>query len=275
LVLTVAAHYYLESADLIQSVQLQTQSIEAARLAGNHPLELTISSNLGLIYATLGLYAQARATLAAGVARAEALGDRRLHANALCYLGYVQWRSGDRDLARHMEEQALKELLATDDAYGGATCQAYLGYILENSAELALAVEYLAQARVGFAKIGAHPDRFEVQAIEARVMLAQGQRAEARQLANEVWDYIREHGSQGLGSPSLAYLCVTAVFEATEGDNPTRAAREVIDAGYRSLMQKADQISDVEWRRSFLENVTENRTLIEKWQSQSAHPIGP
>jgi len=170
-----------------------------------------------------------------------------------------------------MEEQALNELTATDEAYGEATCRAYLGYILEDAGEPTLAAEHLAQASAGFAKLGVDPDRFEAQAVEARATLAQGQRAEARQLASEVWAYLHEHGSQGLGSPSLAYVCVAAVFEATEGDDPTSAARAVIEAGYRELIRNADHISAAEWRRSFLENVAENRAVVERWQADHTY----
>jgi hypothetical protein len=42
------------------------------------------------------------------------------------------------------------------------------------------------------------------------------------------------------------------------------SAREVIEKGYHDLMQHAEKISDPEWRRSFLENITENRRIVER-----------
>jgi hypothetical protein len=141
-----------------------------------------------------------------------------------------------------------------------------LGYILEDARDSIGAADHLALARTGFAKLGAEPDRFEAQAVEAQAMLAQGRKAEAQQLASEVWTYLHEHGSQGLGSPSLAYVCVADVFEATEGDDPASAAHAVIEAGYRDLMQRAEKISDATWHRSFLENVAENRAMVERWR---------
>ena len=264
LVLTVAAQYYMESGDLVRSVQLQSQSVEAAKRAGNHSLELTISANLGLIYATLGLYAQARTTLEAGQARAEAVGDRRLCASNLYHLGYVYWLSGDRELAQQVVEQSLQELTEIGDAYGEAACLAYLGYILEGAGNLALAAGHLAQARMAFAEVGMEPDRFEAQAVEARVALAQGRREEARQLAIEVWHYIREHGTVGIGLPSWVCVCVADVLGAAA--TPGISSREVIEAGYRDLMERAAKIGDAEWRRSFLENVAENREIVERWE---------
>ena len=41
--------------------------------------------------------------------------------------------------------------------------------------------------------------------------------------------------------------------------------REVIERGYRELMQSAEKISDVQWCLSFLENVAENKAIVERW----------
>jgi tetratricopeptide (TPR) repeat protein len=265
-VLTVAAHYYLESGDLVRSVQLQSRSVEAARRAGKHTLELTINANLGLIYARLGLYAQAQTTLEAGLARVEVMVDRRLHANTIRHLGYVYWSNGDSVRAQQMEEQALKELTEIGDAYGVVACLAYLGYIFEGAGELTLAAEHLAQARAGFADMDMDAERFEAQAVEARVALAQGRKEEARQLAVEAWNYLNEHGAEGMELPSLAYACVADVFSAINRVEPGIPAREVIEAGHRELMQSADKISNAEWRQSFLENVAGNREIIDQWE---------
>jgi len=106
-----------------------------------------------------------------------------------------------------------------------------------------------------------------VQAVEARCLLALGQREAARQLATEVWAYLCEHGTDGIDYPSRVYVCVADVFGAIE--TPGVSAREVIKAGYRDLMQRAAKISDADWRRSFLENAAENRAIVERWESRS------
>jgi predicted ATPase/DNA-binding SARP family transcriptional activator/class 3 adenylate cyclase len=265
-ILTVAAYYYLESGDLVRSVQLQVQSADAAQRAGNHK-DTTIRANLGSIYATLGLYSQARSTLETALTQAELLADRWLHANILCRLGYVDWRSGEKKLAQQAQEKALNELTIIGDAYGEAACLAYLGYILEDAGEWASAEEYLTKARAGFAEIGVDSDRVEAQAVEARVVFAQGRQEEARQLAMGAWNYLREHGTEELNSPSLLYVCIADVLDGVEISDVS--AHEVIEAGYRDLMQKAEKISDPEWRCSFLENIDENRAIVEQWEKRT------
>jgi DNA-binding SARP family transcriptional activator len=259
-VLTVAAFYCLESGDFVRSVQLQSQSVDAARRAGDLALELKITANLGLIYTLMGVYDLARNTLETVQARIAMVGDRRLQAGNLRHLGYVYWCCGDRELAQQIEEQALAELSATGDSYGEAACLAYLGYILEDSGKLTAAAECLAKARLAFAEMHMDPDRFEAQAVEARVALAQGRREEAQRLVIEVWQYLCEQGTADLSSPARIYACVIDVLAVVEIPGVSRDL--VIEAGYAELIQTAEKISDADWRRAFLENIAENRVIV-------------
>lgn len=264
LVLTVAAQYSMETGDLVRSVQLQVQSAEAAQQAGKRVLEITIRANLGLIFATLGLYAQAQTVLETALATADALGDRRLQASARRHLGYVHGSSDNITLAVQMEQQALEEMTGTNDAYGEAACLAYLGYFLEASGQLVLAAEHLIRAQEIFGEIGVEADKFEAQATQARVALRQGKHDEARQLTLSVWNYLRENGTEGLSSPAWIYVCIADVL--AEISIPDISSEQVIEIGYQDLMQRAEKISDIDWRQSFLENVSENRAIVEMWE---------
>ena len=220
---------------------------------------------LGFTYAQLGLYAQARSALETGLNLANLMGIGRYQAYHRVNLGFVCWRMGDLNTAVQMEEQALKEFTATGEAFGQAACQAYLGYIYEEAGDLVRAAGFLAKARVGFTQLGVEPDAYEAQAVEARVAFAQGQQEAARRLADEVWQYLCEHGTEGLSSPSFTYVCVCAdVLSAVE--IPEVSHREVIDIGYGELMQRAEKISDADWRWSFLENVAENKIIVDRWK---------
>jgi predicted ATPase/DNA-binding SARP family transcriptional activator/class 3 adenylate cyclase len=263
LVFTVAAQYYMASNDLTRALKYQRQSAEATRLARNLTMEATVNANLGMLYSMLGLYSQARSAVMVGLERAELLGDRWLHASALRHLGYLTWCSGDRDAGRQMLEQSLQELEATGDLYGIAACQAYLGYILEEAGEYNLAAGYLAKARADFTQMGLEPDKFEAQAVEARVALALGRTDDAQQLASEVWNYLCEQGTEGISTPALVYLCVADVLTTT--GNTAIAPHAVLEKGYREITGQAEKISNPEWRCSFLENVIENKALMERW----------
>jgi predicted ATPase/DNA-binding SARP family transcriptional activator len=260
------ALYHVEGGNLAQAIQFLTQSLEAARLARVRHLDLEsqYQGHLGFTYAHLGLYTQAREALEVGLELANLMGIGRYQAYHKVNLGFVCWRMGDLNTAIQMEEQALKEYSATGETFGRTVCQTYLGYIYEGAGKLALAEKYLAEARAGYVEVEVDADKFETQAVEARVAFAQGRWEEARRLTVEVWNYLCEHGIEGLASPSFVYACIADVLDGVE--IPGISPYEVIETAYRELMQSAEKISDLEWRRSFLEQVSENRAIVERWK---------
>jgi len=263
------ALYYVNEGDPARGARCLSQSLEAARRARVRALDLECQylGHLGVAYAHLGLYTQARAALAEGLDLANLMGIGRYQAYHLLNLGFVCSQLEDFEAAVQMEEMALAKFSAGGDAYGQAACRATLGNICEATGNLDLAAEYLAAACAGYAEIGADSDRFEAQSTAARVALGQGQPDKARCLALEIWEFLAEHGTAGFGPTAWIYLCIADVVAAVEA--PGLSAGEAIEAGYRDLMQRAAQISDVEWRRSFLENVAENRALVVRWEEIS------
>jgi hypothetical protein len=101
----------------------------------------------------------------------------------------------------------------------------------------------------------------------ARCSLAQGQLEAAREFALEVWNHLSVHGPDGLELPTLCYQTCADIFDALGESENSRAA---IEAGYRDLMVRAEKISDVEWRKSFLDNVSEHRAIVELWERSSS-----
>ena len=260
------AFYYSRVGDLSRALPLMRQGAGAARRAGNRQKESRLDLNIGFVLVQLGRFAEARAALEAGLALAEAIGDRALQTSHLYNLSYVYWCSGDRDKARVLGERALLEFRTTGhNPLGHACCLTYLGVYLEEAGDWTAAATYLAEARAELVRIRANMFRMEAQAVEARCRLALGRREEAQQLAAEVWVHLHERGTEGMDFPSRAYVCVADVCNAMETSGIS--AREVIEASYRDLMQRAEKISDAEWRRSFLENVAENRAVVERWQA--------
>jgi predicted ATPase/DNA-binding SARP family transcriptional activator len=262
------ALYYVESGDLARAAQSLNESLEAARRSSIRRLDLEAQyyGHLGFTYAQLGLYAQALQALEAGLALATLMGLGRYQAYHKLNLGFVYWRLGDLDTAVRMEEQVLQEYSATGEAFGQAASRAYLAYIYEAKGNLAFAAENLAQARQGFAEIGVDTEKIEVQAVQARVALAQGRQEQAREMTGEVWKYLCEQGTEGLGSPTWVFACIADVLDRIE--IPGISSHDVIEAGYRDLMQRAEKISDPDWRRSFIEDVAENRAIVERWKAK-------
>lgn len=263
--LSCVAIYHHFGGELSRAVRLWQQSGQAARRAGDRITETRTFINVGFTYIQLGLYTQARAVLEEALALAEAIGEQGLHAALLNNLSYVNWCLGDQRQALALAKSALLEhRSAAASPFDRAVCQSYLGFFLADVGEWAAASDYLAEARAGFTRIGTNSHGVELQAVEATCLLALGRQDEARQLAVATWAYLSERGAIGIRFLARVYIHVADLFAALA--EPGIAPHKVIRAGYRDLMQRADQISDLEWRRSFLENVAENRTLVERWR---------
>jgi predicted ATPase/DNA-binding SARP family transcriptional activator len=262
-ILTAAAYYYLEADDLASAVLFQRESLKAAQQGGDHQLMLTLNANLALLYTMLGLYAEARTTLERGLEQAAQVGDPWMQAGIMRHLGLVQWCCGELGPAVARFDEALALFARVGDAFGSAACHSYLGYVLEATGTYGRAAEHLTIARAGFTALGLEENRVEVQAVEARVLLALGRWDEARQCAHEAWALLREHGLAGCTERSLVCLALADVFAAF--DDPELPPAEVLHIGYDDMMQRVTRISNPEWRRSFLENVPANRILGERW----------
>jgi class 3 adenylate cyclase/tetratricopeptide (TPR) repeat protein len=263
--------FYIHEGDSFRAVQLMQDVAQAARQAGDHYLETRYLYNMAFAYIQMGLYDQALAISEEVMRLAESRGDE-LMTSFTSNLSYLYWCLGNQEQAIALGEQILLKLRVSDEnPYNKAGCLAYLGYYLESAGEWQKAAAYLREAQEIFTRIGDKSVRLEQQVVEARCLAALGRLEEARQLAGDGWSYIREHGYVGMEIPSRVYRGVADVVTLIEVPGIS-SVREVIDAGYLDLMEQAGKISNVEWRRSFLENVAENRTIVERWKGLTGNP---
>jgi DNA-binding SARP family transcriptional activator/tetratricopeptide (TPR) repeat protein len=264
--------YYRSLGDLSHALQILDQSTQAARRAGDRRWESRMALNIGLLYIQLGLYSQARKVLEEGIVLADAIAERELTTSHKDNLSYALWCIGERKQAIALAEEALHEFQAElYRPYGEAGCLADLGCYFYDRGNWDKAVGYLAEARHKFTEMSTSTEAMEQQALEARCLLALGRHEEARQLATESWSHLNAHGSIGINFPARMYCSIADTF--AEIESPPVSAREVIEAGHRDLMASAEKISDAEWRKSFLENVAENRSIIERWESLNKSDI--
>jgi len=97
----------------------------------------------------------------------------------------------------------------------------------------------------------------------AACAVMQGQLDEARKYVDFVWKHVKDLGWAGMESPGTVYRTCAEVFDAL---GETESAEQVIQSAYQALMEKAEMINVAEWRQSFLENVPDNRAIIEMWE---------
>jgi predicted ATPase/class 3 adenylate cyclase len=257
-VLNNVAVHYMEAGDIARSAQLMQVMVEINHRLGNRLGEASGLLNLGYNFLLLGLFERCRTSLEQAQQLMEATGARRESAYSLLNLGLVYWRSGDAATAQRTLEQALRELVEISDRFGEAAGRSYLGLVCELAGDANQAVHYFTAAATQFDDIGARGYAADARAGLARNELQRARRQDAHQAASEVWDYLNQHGPQGLEFPMRAYLTCAEVFAAVGLPVQAQAARA---AGYQELHTRAARISNAAWRQSYLENIPEHHAL--------------
>jgi hypothetical protein len=191
------------------------------------------------------------------LAAADRLGLSTVSALARQNLGVVLARLGRLAEARALEERAVGELQAHGDRRLEAASRCYLSAILAELGEAA-AAEREAVIAVGLTAT-TPPSHALALATLAEVELARGAVAAAGEHSGAAMAILDALG--GLDEGDATVRLVRARVLALTG--PAAAARAAARAARERLLMTAEKIGDARWRRSFLENVAENRATLE------------
>jgi len=258
--------FYAEAGDIVRAIDLIVELVEITRRLDER-LGLAINlSNLGYNRLRLGLYAAGLHSLGESLSVSESIGARHLNAFTRLNYGLACLLVGDLSQARQALEQSLRELVIIQDQFGQAAGWLYLGRLYEEEGEFALAQGHYNQALECFEKSALPEYACDARAGLARCHLRQGKITQAATITRQVWAALGEQEGKGMEFPILAYHTCAQVF--ISGQEYT-AAKEVLTTGRRVLVESASRIKDPAWRAIYLEQVAENRALIENWQKYS------
>jgi tetratricopeptide (TPR) repeat protein len=225
--------------------------------------EALVLGNLGYSYVLLGLPDLGLAVLEQASTIAEAIGARQQQAYNQLNLGLAHIRSGEAQFAKGVLEHSIPELEILGDVFGQATNLTYLALALEQSGELDHAAKRFEEARGILNQIGARGYANDALSGLARCLYGQGKTDEAQEQIGNLWQDLKAQGVQGMEFSTLAYHSCAEIFFAL---GESKRAGDAIEAGYWDLMDRAERISDLDWLKSYLQNVLEHRTIIEMWQ---------
>jgi tetratricopeptide (TPR) repeat protein len=260
MVMTNIAYHYGFSGDLSQAVNIQLQQVEIVRRLSNLYGETKGLLNLGYYYILLGRYEQGVPVLEQALQRAEAISSRQNIDLARINLSLAYWRMGRAQESQDLLRQIFLELVEEGDTFYRAICATYLGLVLEHTGEIGEARRQFGYAADQLRALKMKGYLHDALAGQARGAIAIGSMEEAAEFAEELWGYLCTEKGYGMEFPHLAYLTCAGVFTSL-GDQ--ERARQAIIQGCQDLSERAARISDPEWRRSYLENVPENRKLFE------------
>jgi tetratricopeptide (TPR) repeat protein len=260
------AVFYSEGGDIARATQLYIQLVETTHRLGERFGEAIALSNLGYNYVLLGLYAPALKALNDSMQLAESIGARHQSAFTRLNLGLALLRHGSVEKARGELENAITEVETMGDNFGLAAGCTYLGLTLEATGDPGSAHQFYKNAERIFIESGVRGYANDARIGLARCLLSLGQLDEANQLANRAWAELKAHGAKGTEFPILLYESCADIFKEMGEVEKTNQA---IKAGYTELMERANKISNPNWRKSYLENVPEHKAVIESWEKFS------
>ena len=267
-VLNRAGFCYSQLADFARWHPLWLEQIELDHRLGNRSQEANGLGNLGSSYAGMGLYKQARVIIEQARKISEDLGASRALAYNLMSLAEIYLETGDLRQASQMAEQALQEISPSKDARGKSFTLILLGCILLAMGDAPGAFRRLKDAHDLALSHQLAATVSESNAGLAACAVMQGQLDEAWKYVHAAWDYLKEHGWIGMGSPGKVYRTCAEVFDAL-GD--VENLQQTIEIGYLEVMKVADLRNNMpDWRRSFLENVPDHRAIVEMWERRKS-----
>ncbi len=280
-----------------------SEALEVLKLAGEPAAKITCLLHLARASCRLGQYDAALDYAQAGQKLANYTDNQNSHALADLILGWIQQHLGDYDLAekhfqaafqircligdRHGQATALgrlgclacdqqkyedglpycREALEISQAIGDRENEAYalsgIGLIYENMGDLETAVSTYRQALTIHHEIGAANLAVSDQAGLARIALARQNFETAREHIAAVTDWILAGKAQQCWRPWTIYQ---SAYEVLTTLDETDTAAAILDEAHLILHQRAQEISEPELRRSFLEKVAVNREIEQTWQ---------
>lgn len=219
--------------------------------------------NTGAISALLGDYAEARTSLDASLAVSRKIGHRYAEGQGLLYLGMLSLQLGDLEQACEQSQCAEQIAGQIGDAATQATALLNLGHAQAAQERYTVAAGTYHRALELLKDAGEPALSAEAQAGLAELTLAEGDLPRAVGLVEEVLPSLENEALTQTGEPFRIYLACYHVLQAA-GDP---RARQVLEAGYRLLQERAARIGDENARRTFLEVVPVRRKIVEAWES--------
>ncbi|MCC6271131.1 MAG: tetratricopeptide repeat protein, partial [Microbacteriaceae bacterium] len=238
-------------AELMLRDALRTQQI-----LNNQWWQAIILNELGILYLTVGNLAESQKALELGLT----LDQEGIEAYLLCNLGQVLRDSGEWRKA----EEVLQEGLTLAQTQGDTHLEAiYLNDLALVSLRMQKFDEAFERAQLSLEKFQALQLNLSITSdlsIMATAQLAMKNRSAALTIVANNLQILDNCDGEGPDFPQRDYLMCYQVLQAL---GETTQASHALKAAHRLLMRQAERISDLDMRRSYLENVAYNHSILQ------------
>ncbi len=212
----------------------------------------------GLIALALGDYEQAEREATAARAIFDDIGERLGYVIATVTLGNVRYRIGDAEGAEAHLLQAQTEAEALGSPLFEAFALQDLGIQYYEKDRIAEAIPRLAQAAANWRDTGERLNRYQCETYLALCHLASGNEAQARALADAVWQAFEVDRVAG-ETPQNWYWALAQLLDQL---GRTEHYASALRAAFDEIQTQSRAIVDHAVRRRFYSAVAINRTIV-------------
>jgi tetratricopeptide (TPR) repeat protein len=246
----------LVAGDPGDALDLASAAASAFERAGNAREACYERQGVALSYMQLGAWSEAEHVLRGVLEVAERLGLARLVATVKHNLGLVAAHLG-RPEAKRLEAEGLDGFLAHGDKRLAGAAHVYMALI--HALERNPAASEAEARRAIESASNVPPVLAYAKGVLARALCAQGRADEAASVAADATALLDELGAIEEGEAIVRLARAEAALASGREDE----AREAIARAKRRVLERAANIRDERWRKSFLENVPEVRLTLE------------
>jgi DNA-binding SARP family transcriptional activator/predicted ATPase len=254
-------HYNLS--DYIAAKVYSEQALTIAYETDDRLGEMGALDNLGCILRNLGDYEQGQGFLEKSLGISREIDAQQSEGLALRDLGLLFCQAGAYEPAKRYSQEALLNARETGEQSGEGYALALLGHAEMGLGHLDESIAAYQQAIDLQRELG--EDYFAIESLAglARASAARGDSHVAQTCVEQILEYLETKTLDNTDEPFRVYLTCYRILKA--GEDP-RAA-EILNTAYDLLQEHAAKITHDELRRSFLENVTAHREIVEAFES--------
>ncbi len=240
--------------------QMLREALTIQRSVADRSSEAAIWNELGILYLMIGNLDESRSCLTQGLNISQKIGAEILQAYILGNLGMVLRDLGEVEKAKESLNECLHSARSHGDIHLEASC-------LNDLALLNLYQqchnEAIEQAQISLEKFQSLKLELSTTsnlAVIASAQLALGNCTEALATVGKALHILDNHAGEGADFAQRDYWMCYQVLQVL---GETSLATHALSSAYHLLVQQSQKISDLEMRKSYLENVEYNRNILQ------------
>jgi len=244
------------------------EALKIHQVINNRWWETLVWNELGILYFMVGRLEKAKECLYSGLQISQHTGDEARQAYILCNLGQVLREQGELDQAEQALTRGLSLTQTQGDVYAEATYFTDLAMVSLRAKRFEEAIQRASISLEKFRVLNLLLPTTTNLTTLAAAHLALDNKSKALSYVYNVLKILDECNGEGPDFPQRDYWMCHQVLQSL---GETKLADQALASAHRLLMRQAERINDPEMRRSYLENVRYNRSIVEAVIGKQQH----